>query len=35
MTGGRYIARLWDESLAPSEAAGASRVPSVPKPAIM
>lgn len=35
MTGGRYIARLWDESLAPSEAAGASRMPSVPKPAIM
>jgi 3-oxoacyl-[acyl-carrier protein] reductase len=35
MTGGRYIARLWDESLAPSEAASASRVPSVPKPAIM
>lgn len=35
MTGGRYIARLWDESLAPSEAAGASRVPSVSKPAIM
>ncbi|WP_375590336.1 SDR family oxidoreductase [Hoeflea alexandrii] len=35
MTGGRYIACLWDESLAPSEAAGASRVPSVPKPAIM
>lgn len=35
MTGGRYIARLWDESLAPSEAASASRVASVPKPAIM
>lgn len=35
MTGGRYIARLWDDSLSPSQAAGASRVPSAPKPAIM
>jgi NAD(P)-dependent dehydrogenase (short-subunit alcohol dehydrogenase family) len=35
MTGGRYIARLWDETLPPAEAAAASRVPSVPKPAIM
>jgi NAD(P)-dependent dehydrogenase (short-subunit alcohol dehydrogenase family) len=35
MTGGRYIARLWDDSRSPSQAAGASRVPSAPKPAIM
>lgn len=35
VTGGRYIARLWDDSLSPNEAAGASRVPSVLKPAIM
>ncbi len=35
MTGGRYIARLWDDALPLSEAAAASRVPSVVKPAIM
>ncbi len=35
MTGGRYVARLWDEHLPPAEAAAASRTPSVPKPAIM
>lgn len=35
VTGGRYIARLWDDSLSPNEAAGASRVRSVLKPAIM
>ncbi|MEM5470286.1 SDR family oxidoreductase [Hoeflea sp. AS60] len=35
MTGGRYIARLWDETLPFSEAAAVSRVPSVAKPAIM
>jgi len=34
MTGGRYIARLWDDALPISEAA-ASCVPSVVKPAIM
>lgn len=35
MTGGRYIARLWDETLPPSEAAAASCQPSIAKPAIM
>lgn len=35
MTGGRYIARLWDESLPPAQAAGAARSPSVAKPSIM
>jgi NAD(P)-dependent dehydrogenase (short-subunit alcohol dehydrogenase family) len=35
ITGGRYIARLWDETLPPSEAAAASRQPSIAKPAIM
>ena len=35
MTGGRYIARLWDETLPADQAAAASRSPSVAKPAIM
>lgn len=35
MTGGRYIARLWDEALPPAEAALAARSPSIAKPAIM
>jgi 3-oxoacyl-[acyl-carrier protein] reductase len=35
MTGGRYTARLWDESLPPGEAAEAARSAHVPKPAIM
>lgn len=35
MTGGRYIARLWDDALPPAEAAAASRVASISKPAIM
>lgn len=35
MTGGRYIARLWDESLPPSEAAAVSCQSSIAKPAIM
>jgi 3-oxoacyl-[acyl-carrier protein] reductase len=35
MTGGRYIARLWDETLPATEAASAARVASAPKPAIM
>lgn len=35
MTGGRYIARLWDETLPPSKAAAASCQPSIAKPAIM
>ncbi|PHR17551.1 MAG: short-chain dehydrogenase [Hoeflea sp.] len=34
-TGGRYIARLWDEALQPSEAAAASCQPTIAKPAIM
>jgi NAD(P)-dependent dehydrogenase (short-subunit alcohol dehydrogenase family) len=34
-TGGRYIARLWDEALPASEAAAGSRSPQVERPAIM
>lgn len=34
-TGGRYIARLWNEALPPPEAAAGARSPSVPKPSIM
>jgi len=34
-TGGRYIARLWAESLPPAEAAAAARTAPVAKPAIM
>jgi NAD(P)-dependent dehydrogenase (short-subunit alcohol dehydrogenase family) len=34
-TGKRYIARLWDESLTPDEAAAAARSPHAEKPAIM
>ena len=33
--GGRYIARLWDESLPPAEAAAAAASPHIEKPAIM
>lgn len=35
MTGGRYIARLWDDTLPPSEAAAGSCTPPVAKPALM
>ena len=35
ITGARYIARLWDEALAPDQAAAASRSPAIDKPAIM
>lgn len=35
MTGGRYIARLWDEDLPAMQAAEAARAPSAPRPAIM
>ncbi|WP_430249625.1 SDR family NAD(P)-dependent oxidoreductase [Neorhizobium sp. DAR64860/K0K1] len=35
MTGGRYIARFWDDALPAPDAAAASRSPSVDKPAIM
>lgn len=35
ITGGRFIARLWNESLAPAEAAQAARSLSVERPAIM
>lgn len=35
VTGARFIARLWDEQLAPAEAALAARSPSIAKPAIM
>lgn len=34
-TGGRYIARLWDEALPPAEAAAGARAASVAKPSIM
>lgn len=34
-TGGRYIARLWDETLPPDDAAAAARAPGIAKPAIM
>ncbi|KPQ05542.1 MAG: 3-oxoacyl-[acyl-carrier protein] reductase [Rhodobacteraceae bacterium HLUCCA12] len=34
-SGARYIARLWDDSLPPDEAAGKAQSPSVDKPAIM
>jgi NAD(P)-dependent dehydrogenase (short-subunit alcohol dehydrogenase family) len=34
-TGGRYIARLWDDALPATEAAAASRSPQVERPAIM
>lgn len=34
-TGGRYIARLWDETLPPAEAAKAARSAATAKPAIM
>ncbi|RIV12340.1 SDR family oxidoreductase, partial [Klebsiella pneumoniae] len=34
-TGGRYIARLWDDNLAPAEAAEAARSAPVAKPMIM
>lgn len=34
-TGGRYIARLWDDTLPATEAAAASRSPQVERPAIM
>lgn len=33
--GGRYIARLWDETLPPDDAAAAARAPGIAKPAIM
>ncbi|MGX1099495.1 SDR family NAD(P)-dependent oxidoreductase [Amorphus sp. MBR-141] len=35
ITGARFIARLWDETLAPAEAAAGARSPHVDKPAIM
>lgn len=35
MTGGRYIARLWDDALPADQAAAAARSPSIAKPAIM
>lgn len=35
MTGGRYIARLWDEGLPVDEAARAARSPAVARPAIL
>lgn len=35
VTGGRFIARLWDEALPAAEAAAAARTASIAKPAIM
>lgn len=34
-TGGRYIARLWDDTMPPAEAAAGARTPQAAKPAIM